>query len=102
MVVHFWLMANQILVMVQQAYRERKFPNCTILNNWVFDNFILTDEQFAKDLQIFETCVLVYNNLSRKLVSLSEPPTTFDERFKVTWVPFFTPDFNLLSCVLVV
>ena len=88
--------------MVQQAYRERKFPNCTILNNWVFDNFILTNEQFAKDLQIFETCVLVYNNLSGKLVSLSEPPTTFDDRFQATWVPIFTPDFNLLSCDLVV
>ena len=25
---------------------------------------------------------------------------TFDERFKVTSVPFFTPDFNLMSCEL--
>ena len=29
-----------------------------------------------------------------------ESPTTFDERFKVTSVPFFISDFNLLSCEL--
>ena len=27
-------------------------PNCFILDSWVFNNFILADEQFAKDLQI--------------------------------------------------
>ena len=37
---------------------------CLILGNWVFDNFILTDEPFAKALRGFETCVLV-NNLCR-------------------------------------
>ena len=37
---------------------------CLILGNWVFDNFILADETFAKALQGFETCVLV-NNLCR-------------------------------------
>ena len=29
-----------------------------------------------------------------------ESPITFDERFIVTWVPFFIPDFNLLICEL--
>ena len=28
-----------------------------------FDNFILADDLFAKDLGSFETCVLVSNNL---------------------------------------
>ena len=34
----------------------------------------------------------------QKLYSSLELPITFDERFKVTSVPFFIPDFNLLSC----
>ena len=38
-------------------------PDCSILCNWVFDNFILADEPFAKAVQIFETCVFVNNNL---------------------------------------
>ena len=38
-------------------------PNCTILDNWFFQNFTLVDELFAKALRIFETCVLVNNNL---------------------------------------
>ena len=46
-------------------------PDCPILCNWVFDNFILTEELFAKALQGFETCVLVYNNLRGKLFSSS-------------------------------
>ena len=29
-----------------------------------------------------------------------ELPTTFDERFKVTLVSFFIPDFNFLICEL--
>ena len=66
----------------------------------VFENFILADEPFAKALQIFETCVSVNNILCRKLVSSSEFLTKFDERFRVTSVPFFISDFNLLSCEL--
>ena len=38
-------------------------PNCTILDNWVFENFILVDEPFAIALRIFETCVSVNKNL---------------------------------------
>ena len=63
-------------------------PNCPIFSNWVFDNFILADEPFAKALGNLETCVLVNNNLYRKLVSSLESPTTSDESFKVTSVPF--------------
>ena len=38
-------------------------PDCPILCNSVFDNFILADELFAKALPSLETCVLVNNNL---------------------------------------
>ena len=56
--------------------------DCSILWNCVFDNFILTEELFAKALRI-EICVLVNNNLYRKLFSSLESPTTFDENLKV-------------------
>ena len=46
---------------------------------------------------LYETCVLVNNNLLRKLFSSLESPTTFEKIFKVTSVPFFVPDFDLLS-----
>ena len=68
---------------------NRNPPNCTILDNWVLENFILTDESFAKALQTFEAGVSVNNILSRKLVSSLEFPIKFDERFKVTSAPFF-------------
>ena len=74
-------------------------PDCFgFFCSWVFDNFILTDELFAKALRGFETCVLVNNNLCGKLFSSLASTTTFDESFKVTLVPFVIPDFNLLSC----
>ena len=53
-----------------------------------------------KDLRSSETCVLVNNNLCGKLFSSLESRTKFDEIFKTTSVPFFIPDFNLLSCEL--
>ena len=65
-------------------------PDCPILCYWVFDNFIVVEELYAKVLQSFETCVLVNNNLWGKSFSSLESPTTFDEIFKVT-------GFNLLS-----
>ena len=40
----------------------RNPPNWTILDSWVLDNLISTDELFAKVLQIFETCLSVKNN----------------------------------------
>ena len=53
-----------------------------------------------KLLRSFETCVLVNNKLCGKLFSLLKSTTTFDGIFKVTSIPFFIPDFNLLSCEL--
>ena len=44
-------------------------PDCPILCNWVFDNFILADDPFAKALRSLETCVLANNNLCGKLSS---------------------------------
>ena len=73
---------------------------CPVLCNWIFDNFISANEPVAKALESFEFCVLVSNNLCRKLFSSLELPTTFDESFKVTSVPSFIPNFNLLSCEL--
>ena len=54
----------------------------------------------AKALRIFETFVLVSINLCKELFSSLELPTTFEKAFKVISVPFFIPDFNLLSCEL--
>ena len=65
-------------------------PNCTNLDNWVFENFILVDKSVAKTLRIFKTCVLVNNNLWGKLVSSLELPIKFDGRFKTTSVPIFS------------
>ena len=76
-------------------------PDCPILCNWVFDNFILIDKLFTKALWSLKTCVLVNNNSYGKLLSSLESPATFDEIFKVTSIPFFIPDFDLLSCELV-
>ena len=45
----------------------RHTPDCPILRKWVFDNYILPEELFSKALQSLETCVLVNNNLCRKL-----------------------------------
>ena len=75
-------------------------PNCTILDSWDFEKNLLVVKPFLKALQIFQTCVLVNNNLCEKLVSLLASPVIFDEKFRFTWVSFFIPDFNLLSCEL--
>ena len=82
---------------IAQKVYPRNHSNCTILDRRVFENFVLADKPFAKTLQIHETCVLANNNWCEKLISSLESPTSFDEIFKVTWVPFFFPDFNLLS-----
>ena len=75
-------------------------PYCTILDSWVFEKNLLAVKSFLKALQIFQTCVLVNNNLCGILVSLLASPVIFDERFRVTLVSFSIPDFNLLSCEL--
>ena len=73
-------------------------PDCPILYNWVFVNFILADELFARALWSLETYVLVNNNLYGKLVSSLELPIIFDESLNVASEPFFNADFSLLSC----
>ena len=75
-------------------------PDCPILCNRVFDSFMLAKELFAKALQSLETCVVVDNNLCRKLFSSLESLIIFDEWFKISLVPFFIADFNLVSCEL--
>ena len=44
--------------------------------------------------------MLINKNLYGKSASSFELPIRFDETFKVTSVPFFIPDFNLLGCKL--
>ena len=56
-------------------------PDGPILCNCVFNNSILAEELFEKALQSLETCVLVNNNLCRKLFSSLESPTTFDSSY---------------------
>ena len=63
-------------------------PNCTILDNWLFENSALDDTLFGKAFRIFETCVSVNNNFCEKLVSSLEFPVKFDGRLKVTSVHF--------------
>ena len=65
--------------------------------NWLFDNYQLAQELFAKSLQSLQTCQLVNNNLCGRLFSWLESPAKFYESLKVTSVPLFILDFNLLS-----
>ena len=64
----------------------KNLPDCLILCNWVFHNFKLADELFAKALQNLETFVLFNYNFCRKLFSLLESSSLF-----------FFPGFNLFS-----
>ena len=61
----------------------------------------MADELFAKALQNLQSCVLANNNWYRELVSSLETPTTFDQCFKVTWVPFFIPEFRFYNTLTV-
>ena len=47
----------------------KNLPECPILGNWLFDNFILAEELFVKAFCSLETWVLVKNNLWAQLVS---------------------------------
>ena len=67
----------------------RRSPDNIIFDSWAFKNFALADEQFAKALQILETCVSINYDWCGKLVPSLESPITFDERFKVTSVTLF-------------
>ena len=54
---------------------SKNFTDCNFLNSWVFANFILTYELFAKPVRRFQTCLSVKNNLYGKLIlSLELPP----------------------------
>ena len=67
-------------------------PDCSILCQCVFDNFILAEELFEKALWSLESCVLVSNKLSEEIFSSSESLTTFNESqaiFKLLQLPFF-------------
>ena len=64
--------------------------DCPTLCKWVFHNFILADEPFAKSLRSSETYVLVNNNLCTKLFSSLESPKTL----KLTSVLFFIPHLS--------
>ena len=46
---------------------SKNHPDCHILCNWNFDNYILAEELFGKALRSFKTCVLANDNLCRKL-----------------------------------
>ena len=59
---------------------------------------ISDDVWLAKALRRFATCLLVNNNLCGKLTSSSELLIIFDDNLKITSVPLFIADFNLLSC----
>ena len=74
---------------------SRNPPVSTISDYWVFNNFILADELLA--LRSPETYLSINNNLYGNMVSPFDSPITFDERFKVTSVPYLIPDFNLSS-----
>ena len=45
------------LIFIKLGMSRGISPNCTILDKWVFENFVLADELLAKTLRIFETCV---------------------------------------------
>ena len=42
--------------------------DCNVLDSRVFDNLIITDKLLSKTLHRFATCILVSNNLCRKLL----------------------------------
>ena len=44
--------------------------------------------------KLYESCVLVNDNLREEFASSLESPTTFNERLRVTSVSFFIPDFE--------
>ena len=97
--VHFSLNTNQFLVIILKGYLKIVLIVLSYTAEF-FDNFILADELFPKALRSLKTCLLVSNNLWGKLYLLLDLRITFDKRFKVTSIPFYVPDFKLLSCEL--
>ena len=94
--VHFLLKAITFSVMVLKFELKILLIAIFYACNWLFDSFILAEELISKALVSLETYVLVNNKLFGKLFQSLEPPTIFEEIFKVTSVSFFIPDFNLL------
>ena len=48
--------------------------DCTMLDSWVFSNFILPDKLFAKVLQSLKPCILLNDKLRGKLLLTLKPP----------------------------
>ena len=68
-----------------------------ILDDCVFEKFILADEPLGKASRILETWLLVTNNICGKLFPSSESSIKFDQRFKVTSVTFCIPDLTFIK-----
>ena len=51
------------LLNIISAGRLNKNPRDYILDKWVFENFILSNQQFSKSLIIFQTSASINNNL---------------------------------------
>lgn len=69
--------------------------DCIILDSYAFENLILANDLFAKDLWRLATCVSVNKSPWDKLASSS--PVIFEDNLRVTSVAFCVPDFNLFS-----
>ena len=65
----FFIKGKPFLVMVLKSLPKTP-PDCPILDSWVFNNFVLADQLFAKALWRLKSCVVVNNNLCGNLVSL--------------------------------
>ena len=92
---HFLLKAIQFLVMVLRVYLE-----VLLIVLFYAEEFLITLLYWLRDYLQKLYKALIKNNPCGKLFSSLESPTTFDEIFKVNSVPFFIPDFHLLSCEL--
>ena len=64
----FFIKGNPVFINGPKILHKNP-PDCSILCNCVFDNFILADEPFPKALRSFETFVLVKSSLWGKLFS---------------------------------
>ena len=72
----------------------RNCPDCTVLVNWVLNNYILADES----LRISDPCLLVSSSLCRKLVSSLESQSYSRNVLQLAFVLLFVTYFNLSSC----
>ena len=59
---HCSLMIHQFLIIDQNIF-PRNLPDCTVLSNWFFDNFILAAKlsgKFYEELQLVYPLVITY------------------------------------------